>query len=360
MLAASRVGRAAAGVASSAPGFLLRLPSAASLLAPLVLLLAALAVAQPAAAQTSITLVSNNGKTFTGQSSSFTHDAATSFTTGASGEGYTLTGLTLYMRKSTATFTESYTVTVNANDSGRPGTILATLSTTDSIPVSTTTHGALRFSGIVNLAANSTYWVVLDANSFLDSRTTRISGTASDDEDSGALPGWSIGDVQLRRISDQITVDGWGSEVTAALRMNLRGYGKDTTAPVLQSARVSSDGTKLTLYYDEELDPNSAPAHGRFSTNVGGEGQALPRDDGTQREAPVTVSGSTVTMDLVVDSNNAVTAGQAVAMGYNPVAETANPLRNLAGLKAATVSGLAVANDSGATVPTVDSVTTTA
>ena len=139
--------------------------------------------------------------------------------------------------------------------------------------------------------------------------------------------------------------------------MNLRGYGNDTTAPVLQSARVSKDGKKLTLYYDEELDPNSAPANGRFSANIAGTGHTLPRDGGEDaRNAPVTVSGSTVTLNLALDSTNAVTAGQAVAMGYNPAAATANPLRNLAGLKAATVSGLAVANDRGETVPTLTAV----
>ena len=139
MLAASRLRRAAAA-ASSAPGFLLRLPRTASLLAPLALLLAALAFSAPAAAQTSVTLVSNNGQTFSdAQSGNFTHDRATSFTTGASRQGYTLTGLTLYMQKTLATISPSYRVTVNADDSGRPGTILATLSTTDSIPFSTTT-----------------------------------------------------------------------------------------------------------------------------------------------------------------------------------------------------------------------------
>ena len=354
VLAASPLRRAAAGVAPRF-GFLRLLPArAASLLARLALLLAALALAVPAAAQTSATLVSNNGRTFIGSAHSgdLTRDRATSFTTGASRDGYTLTGLTLYMRKNVGTINPSYTVTVNADDPGRPGTILGTLSTTESIPVSTTTYGAVRFSGTVNLAANSTYWVVLDTDSFLDSRFTRISGTRSDNEDSGAFPGWSIGDTQLRRISDRNTVDDWGDEITDALRMNLRGYGRGT-GPVLRSARVSRDGTKLTLYYDEELDPNSVPAHARFSTNVGGTGQALPRDgSGTQREAPVTVAGSTVTMNLVVDSANAVTSSQTVAMGYNAAAAP-NPIRNLGRVKATRLSGLPVTNDRDATQPTI-------
>ena len=185
------------------------------------------AFSAPAEAQTSVTLVSNNAQTFTGgQSGAFTHDRATSFTTGASRDGYTLTGLTLYMRKSLGVVNASYRVTVNANDSGRPGTILGTLSTTQGIPVSTTTYGALRFSGIVNLAASSTYWVVLDANSFSGNGNVRYSGTASDDEDSGAFLGWSIGDAHLRRPSTSTTIESWGSEHTDALRMNLVGYGR--------------------------------------------------------------------------------------------------------------------------------------
>ena len=61
-------------------------------------------------------------------------------------------------------------------------------------------------------------------------------------------------------------------------------------------------------------------------------------------------------MNLVVDSANAVTAGQAVAMGYNAPAAGANPLKNLAGVEAPRVSGLAVINDRDETVPTVTSV----
>ena len=124
----------------------------------------------------------------------------------------------------------------------------------------------------------------------------------------------------------------------------------------MRGARVSKDGTKLTLYYDQELDPTSRPAHARFSTNVAGTGQALPRDgSGTQREAPVIVSGSTVTMKLVEDSANAVTAGQTVAMGYNAAA-AANPIQNLGRVKAQRLSGLAVTNDRDETVPTVTNV----
>ena len=240
----SRVRRAAAGVASFVPGFPLRLARAGSLGAPLALLLAALALAAPAAAQTSVTLVSNNGQTFAdANSGNFTHDRATSFTTGSHSTGYTLTGLTLYMRKTLATVSPSYSVTVNANDSGRPGTILATLSTTDSIPFSELTFGAIRFSGSVNLAANSTYWVVHDSNSFTDSRSTRISGTTSDNEDSGALPGWSIGDVQLRRTSDKTSVESWDSGITDTLRMNLVGYANDTTPPSAPTGLTVSAGT---------------------------------------------------------------------------------------------------------------------
>ena len=130
------------------------------------------------------------------------------------------------------------------------------------------------------------------------------------------------------------------------------------TPPLLLSARVSSDGTKLTLYYDQELDPNSAPAHAHFSANIAGTGHSLPVDaTPAQREAdPVIVSGSTVTVTLALTSANAVTAGQTVAMGYKAANAAANPIKNLAGLKAGRISGLAAINDVGATVPTVTGV----
>ena len=210
-----------------------------------------------------------------------------------------------------------------------------------------------RFSSAIN--SPYTYAVSgLPAGLSFDAATRRVSGTprasgtftvtyTADDADAlyslKASPGPAdTADVASQTFTIQVT-----------------GPAPPPTAPLLLSARVSSDGTKLTLYYDQELDPNSAPAHAHFSANIAGTGRALPVDASpAQRDAtPVTVSGSTVTITLALHSNNGLTAGQTVAMGYNAANADANPIKNLAGLKAPKVSALAVINDVGATGPAV-------
>ena len=109
----------------------------------------------------------------------------------------------------------------------------------------------------------------------------------------------------------------------------------DTTAPVLRIARVSSDGTELTLYYDDPLDSSSAPAHGRFSVTVDGSKRTLS-GGGT-----VTVYGSRVTMNL---GTPAVKVDQAVTLSYDAAA-AAKPIKNLKGIEAPGISGLAAIND---------------
>ena len=342
----SRARHAAAGVATSVPGFLLRLPRAASLLAPLALLLAALAFAGPAAAQTSVTLVSNNGQSFSdSHAGDFSRQYATSFTTGGSREGYVLNRVDAYLKQQTGAgaVAISTTISIYTDAFGIPGTWIGA-GRKSGLPATlqVSIYDNALFSGPagINLDATTRYWVVVSPSADQgDLSKMLVGGTSSDGEDSGGFPAWSIGNHRLWKSSGT----SWTTSNTNmnALRMNLVGHANDTTAPVLRSAKVNTDGTELTLYYDEELDPNSTPAHARFSTNIGGDGQALPRDGtGTQREAPVTVSGSTVTMKLVENSANAVTSSQTVAMGYNAAA-AASPLRNLAGLKAARVSGLA-------------------
>ena len=122
----------------------------------------------------------------------------------------------------------------------------------------------------------------------------------------------------------------------------------DTTAPVLRSARVSSDGTTVTLYYDEELDSDGAPAHRRFSVTVNNAERTLPGGGNeTKLNAAVIVAGSTVTMEL---GTPAVTASQSVAVSYDAAAAAA-PLKNLKGIKAPGISGLAAINDVGTTTP---------
>ncbi|MCY4447789.1 MAG: SwmB domain-containing protein [Chloroflexi bacterium] len=130
--------------------------------------------------------------------------------------------------------------------------------------------------------------------------------------------------VQVRAVSDA-GEGAWSDSASARI---------DSTAPVLRNARVSRDGTKLTLYYDDPLDSGSAPAHGQFSVAVAGSERTL------WSGGAVTVSGTTVTMNL---GNPAVTVGQTVAVSYT--VPGTKPIKNLKGIKAPAISSLAAIND---------------
>ena len=129
----SRVRRAAAGVASSVPAFLLRLPRAASLLAPLALLLAALALAAPE---------------------------------------------------------------IHADNGGVPGSALALMKNPGARL--TGSFAPYKFTSNFELTANTTYWVTINFTGS-DPQEHSISGTSSDFEDAGALPGRSTGNHRLWR-----------------------------------------------------------------------------------------------------------------------------------------------------------------
>ena len=77
----------------------------------------------------------------------------------------------------------------------------------------------------------------------------------------------------------------------------------DERAPEFEDATTSTDGTKVTLTYDEVLDSEHEPAAGNFEIRVQGE----PRDVST-----ASVIGKTVELGL----GSAVTTGQVVLVSY--------------------------------------------
>ena len=91
----------------------------------LLALLVALA-ASPAAAQTTITLVSNTGQTDAGTGNLQDFDQAQAFTTGGNSAGYTLTGVDIEFA-GVPSATESYDVSIRTDDSGSPGALVGAL-----------------------------------------------------------------------------------------------------------------------------------------------------------------------------------------------------------------------------------------
>ena len=112
----------------------------------------------------------------------------------------------------------------------------------------------------------------------------------------------------------------------------------DEVAPALSSATI--DGTMLTLTFSEALDEDSAPAAGTFAVSVGGRARGV---------SGVSVSGSAVVLTLA----SAVTAGEAVTVGYTvPTTAAAPRIEDEAGNDAAAFSGEAVTNSTSAPVNT--------
>ena len=165
----------------------------------LLALIVALA-ADPAGAQTTITLVSNTGQTDGGTGNLRDFDQAQAFTTGGHAAGYTLTGVDIQFG-AVASATASYAVAIRTDASGSPGASVGAL--TGPATLVANALNAYTTAGI-DLAANTTYFVLLDSDS---AANNRLQNTASDNEDSGGQSGWSIADGSVYRNRD--TTGGW-------------------------------------------------------------------------------------------------------------------------------------------------------
>ncbi|MCY4027251.1 MAG: fibronectin type III domain-containing protein, partial [Acidobacteria bacterium] len=177
-------------------------------------------------------LVSNVGR----QTSGFvgrliTHDQAQAFTTGAHAAGYTLTSVELNLAKvSTA---RSYTVGIYTSSSGAPGSLVGMLTLPSSEVVG---NNAYTHTGL-DLAANTTYFVVVDSSASFDGDTT-LNLTPENSEDSGGASGWSIGDTGYLRAWG--STGPWGQNNPAvSLKIRVNGRAKGNRAPVFDPASYS-------------------------------------------------------------------------------------------------------------------------
>ena len=109
----------------------------------------------------------------------------------------------------------------------------------------------------------------------------------------------------------------------------------DTRAPRFVRAAMSSDGSTLTLTYDEVLDDTNRPSTSDFAVTVAGQSADV---------SSVDVSGRAVLVELV----SAVTAGQDVKVTYtDPSTDNdTNAIQDPAGNDAATLTNQPVANTS--------------
>ena len=263
-------------------------------------------------------LVGNHGQT--PAEVDWSGDIAQAFTTGDIPGGYLLDAVVLRARQEGGTKLDlaDLTASIHSDSSGFPGTSLGTLTDpSDGIP---STAGPVRFTADgIALAADTTYWLVLDQST---ASTDHLFVTASGDEDAGSAEGWSIANGIRGRSFLGTT---WTFTPSTPLLIELRGARADRTAPTLESATVS--GTSLSLTFNESLDSGSLPAGSAFTVSGGRSGTGT-----------AAISGATVSVTL----DSAVNVGETVTVSYAP--PDGSKLRDNAGNLAARFSGRPVTN----------------
>ena len=181
--------------------------------------LAVLPAGRADAQQAAQTFVANTGQSGPA-GTHLEYDFAQAFTTGSNSAGYSLRSVGVEFATIQSGFSSSsLTASIHADSGGSPGSSLGTLTNPASFPVSTSDQ-TLTFtsSAGIDLAANTTYFLVIDLSSAESTSLMRLTG--SDSEDSGALAGWSIGDGFSRRAWN--TTGAW-STFSSSMKLSLGG-----------------------------------------------------------------------------------------------------------------------------------------
>ena len=177
------------------------------------------------------TLVSNTGQTTHGDGYALLESFpkfAQAFTTGAHADGYLLAsvGVGFQIVSNTATAASQHSATINTESSGNPGSAVCTLTAPDSFTsAAVNTYTA---PGDCLLAASTTYFVVLERQTFVVAELIGIDKTTTDDEDSGGADGWSIAH-KVHKFSQPDSA--WQTTSSEALQIALRGKANVVNSP---------------------------------------------------------------------------------------------------------------------------------
>jgi len=181
-------------------------------------------------------LVGNTGQNRWG-GDGFSFDIAQPFTTGSNSLGYKLTKLVVPYDNA-APPASSHTIKIHAsNSSNQPGTSLGTLAygTVSGTTVTYTASG----EGIA-LGAGTTYFAVLDTST-VPAGNPEWQRTNSNNEDSGAADGWSIGNTKRWRSA---TFPNWSTDTTP-WQIAIHGVAPErvpATAPADEGTLVGNTG----------------------------------------------------------------------------------------------------------------------
>ena len=198
---------------------------------------------------TAVDLVSNTGQEVRGGAggSRLSLDIAQAFTTGgnsAGDHGFRLTNVDLNLGETNDSVTNA-TITIHrSNSAGRPGSSIGTLTRADAL-VDDSLNTWTSSAGI-DLAANTTYFIVIEGTGSHFNNPGTLQLTSSDSEDPGAAPGWTIGDTILSKTQSETS---WTSASPVG-SMAVRGYAKSAA---VNNAPVFADTTPT-----RSIDENSA------------------------------------------------------------------------------------------------------
>ena len=177
-------------------GFVRRCGGALAALVLAAGVLAALPL-ERAAAQTTQTFV-GNGTQSGNHWLTLSNDYAQPFTTGSNSAGYSLRSVGVLFDIVDVGFSaSSLTAGIYTDSGGSPGSLLGSLTKPSSFPVSASTQTLTFTSSGIDLSASTTYFLVIDMGK--SESNTDLDATGSNSEDSGGLPGWSIGNNVLQR-----------------------------------------------------------------------------------------------------------------------------------------------------------------
>ena len=261
----------------------------AATLATLLLAAAGIALAQ------TLTLVSNLSETRLVSASQ--EILAQSFRTGSDTGGYTLSDVQLTLNGGTSTAVVA--VQVKDDNAGAPGNLVASL--TDPVANNVQYPEDATFTAPTNttLAANTTYWVVVNELRPRDNDVLAVYLTDSDSETGET--GWTIGDGHL---SKPTASDTWTTQ-TSSLKIAVRGAPLSTN-----NAPTSADRTVTTL---EDTAYAFKTSDFRFSDDDSGDTLSsvtivtLPASAaGTLALAGVAVSAGDVVPKVDIDNDNLV------------------------------------------------------
>ena len=156
------------------------------------------------------------------------------FTTGGHGDGYALRSVQLEIDRDFTGNVADLSVQIRSDSAGDPGSVLFTLNKPATVAAGTNAFTAP--DGAV-LAPGATYWVAIGSSG----DTLHLSRTESDDEDGGALPGWSIDN---RHKNDRSGGLFWSYNNALRLRINAAPVPVPPDAAVGNIAQAR-DATKL-------------------------------------------------------------------------------------------------------------------